>query len=73
MMVRVTKRAEYTYALYSGSVAEPGAVNPYRGESLVLAQLWLTGYMRMLRVRIENGPAMARYRAAQAGAEGRLR
>ncbi|WP_172831193.1 ribosome modulation factor [Mycobacterium asiaticum] len=51
----MSKRAEYTYALYSGSVAEPGDRNPYSGQSLVLARLWLTGYMRMTRVRIETG------------------
>lgn len=63
---RVTaKRAEYMFALYSGSVADPGDLNPYAGgESLVLPKLWLRGYMRMLRVRIETGPAMQRYRAA---------
>lgn len=59
----MTKRAEYVYALYSGSVADPGDRNPYAGQSLVLAQLWLRGYMRMLDVRIQTGPAMARYRA----------
>jgi hypothetical protein len=61
---RVTKRAEYTFALYSGSVADPGDRNPYAGRSLVLAKLWLRGYMRMMRVRIDTGPAMARYREA---------
>lgn len=57
----MTKRAEYTYALYAGSVAEPGDRNPYNGDSLVLATLWMRGYMRMLKVRIDSGPAMARY------------
>ncbi|OBK56317.1 hypothetical protein A5656_19660 [Mycobacterium gordonae] len=57
----MTNRAEYTFALYSGSLAEPGSRNPYRGESLVLAQLWMRGYMRMLRVRVDTGPAMQRY------------
>lgn len=58
------------FALYSGSVAEPGDRNPYAGgESLVLPQLWMRGYMRMLRVRIETGPAMQRYRAARAAAQ----
>lgn len=61
------------YALYSGSLAEPGDPNPYAGgESLVLPQLWSRGYARMLRVRIETGPAMQRYRAARADAESRL-
>ncbi|WP_443678401.1 ribosome modulation factor [Mycolicibacterium senegalense] len=55
----VTKRAEYTFALYSGSLAEPGDRNPYAGQSLVLAKLWMRGYMRMLRVRIDTGPAIA--------------
>lgn len=59
----MTKRAEYTFALYSGSLAEPGDRNPYAGRSLVLAKLWMRGYTRMLRVRIETGPAMQRYRA----------
>ncbi|GLP83561.1 ribosome modulation factor [Mycobacterium antarcticum] len=58
----MTKRAEYTYALYSGSVADPGDRNPYASQSLVLAKLWRRGYARMLRVRIDTGPAMARYR-----------
>lgn len=66
----VSKRAEYMFALYSGSVADPGDRNPYAGdESLVLAKLWMRGYMRMLRVRIDTGPAMQRYRAARAEAE----
>jgi len=59
------KRAEYLFALYSGRLADPGDRNPYAGgDSLVLAKLWMRGYMRMLRVRIETGPAMARYREA---------
>ncbi|QQW36887.1 ribosome modulation factor [Mycobacterium marinum] len=59
------KRAEYLFALYSGRLADPGDRNPYAGgDSLVLPQLWMRGYMRMLRVRIETGPAMARYREA---------
>ena len=50
------------FALYSGSLAEPGDPNPYAGsESLVLPQLWMRGYQRMLRVRVETGPAMQRY------------
>ncbi|WP_165663058.1 ribosome modulation factor [Mycobacteroides abscessus] len=62
---RVSKRAEYMFALYSGSVADPGDRNPYAGgDSLVLPKLWMRGYQRMLRVRIETGPAMARYRGA---------
>ena len=62
----MTKRAEYIFALYSGSLAEPGDRNPYAGQSLALAKLWLRGYQRMLRVRIETGPAMQRYREARA-------
>ncbi|GCA99339.1 hypothetical protein [Mycolicibacterium sp. NCC-Tsukiji] len=63
----MTKRAEYMFALYSGSVADPGDRNPYAGsDSLVLAKLWMRGYQRMLRVRIETGPAMQTYRAARA-------
>ncbi|TDL01545.1 hypothetical protein EI067_00395 [Mycobacterium paragordonae] len=60
----MTTRAEYTFALYSGSLAEPGDQNPYAGRSLVLAKLWMRGYMRMLWVRIDGGPAMGRYREA---------
>lgn len=68
----VTKRAAYMFALYSGSLAESGDQNPYSGRSLVLAQLWMHGYMRMLSVGIESGPAMQSYRAArgETGAEG---
>lgn len=62
---RVTKRAEYVFALYSGRVADPRDRNPYSGRSLVLAKLWMRGYMRMLSVRIETGPAMQAYRAAR--------
>ena len=40
----MSKRAEYTFALYSGSLAEPGDRNPYAGGSLVLAKLWMSGY-----------------------------
>lgn len=64
-----TRRAEYIFALYSGSVADPGDRNPYSGESLVLAKLWMRGYMRMLRVRIETGPAMQIYRQGRAAAD----
>lgn len=61
----MSKRAEYIAALYEGSLAEPGDRNPYAGgESLILAKLWMRGYMRMLRVRIGMGPAMTRYRGA---------
>ncbi|NVN52249.1 hypothetical protein [Mycolicibacterium hippocampi] len=66
----MTKRAEYTFALYSGSLAEPGDRNPYAGQSLVLAKLWMRGYMRMLRVRIDTGPAMQTYRRARAARDG---
>lgn len=61
---RMSKRAEYVQALYEGSLADPGDRNPYAGRSLVLAKLWMRGYMRMLRVRIETGPAMQKYRGA---------
>ncbi len=51
------------YALYSGSLADPGDPNPYAdSDSLVLPQLWMRGYQRMLRVRVETGPAMQAYR-----------
>lgn len=62
---RVTMRQDVTRALYEGSLAEPGDRNPYAGRSLVLAKLWMSGYMRMLSVRIETGPAMARYLEAR--------
>jgi hypothetical protein len=62
----VSNRAEYMLALYEGSLAEPGDRNPYNGKSLVLAKLWRSGYKRMLRVRIEMGPAMQAYRGARA-------
>ena len=56
------------FALYSGSVAEPGDRNPYAdSESLVLPKLWFHGYQRMIRVRIETGPAMQTYREPSAG------
>lgn len=61
----MTKRAQYVKALYEGSLAEPGDRNPYAGQSLVLAQLWMRGYQRMLRVRIETGPAMQKYRESR--------
>ncbi|WP_443889995.1 ribosome modulation factor [Mycobacterium intracellulare] len=61
-------RHEATRALYEGSLAEPNDRNPYSGESLALAKLWQRGYRRMLNVRIQTGPAMARYLAAQAAA-----
>lgn len=51
------------YALYSGSLAEPGDPNPYAdSDSLVLPKLWMRGYQRMLSVRVETGPAMQAYR-----------
>ncbi|PND58125.1 hypothetical protein CRM90_09035 [Mycobacterium sp. ENV421] len=58
----MSKRAEYTFALYSGRLADVGDSNPYAGESLVLAQLWMRGYLRMLRVRNETSRAMQLYR-----------
>lgn len=62
----VSKRAVYMFALYSGSLAEPGDRNPYAGgESLVLPKLWMRGYQRMMRVRIETGPAMTRHLEAR--------
>lgn len=65
----MTMRQEATRALYEGSLAGPGDRNPYAGRSPALAQCWMRGYMRMLRVRIDNGPAMRTYLAAR-GAEG---
>lgn len=65
----MSKRAEYVYALYEGSLAEPGDGNPYAGQSLVLAKLWMRGYQRMLHVRIETGPAMQIYRRGRDGAK----
>ncbi len=59
-------RQEATRALYEGSLAEPGDRNPYGGRSLVLAKLWMRGYRRMLRVRINSGPAMQKYLKARA-------
>ncbi|KMO84059.1 hypothetical protein [Mycolicibacterium chlorophenolicum] len=64
-----TFRQRVIRALYEGSLAEVGDPNPYAGESLALAKLWHRGYMRMLSVRIEFGPAMRRYRAGRAAAE----
>jgi hypothetical protein len=63
----VTIRQEATRALFEGSLAEVGDANPYAGRSLVLAKLWMRGYARDLRVRIESGPAMARYRTGNRG------
>ncbi|KUI40105.1 hypothetical protein [Mycobacterium sp. GA-2829] len=54
----MSKRQEYIRALYEGSLAEPGDENPYPEESLALSRLWMRGYQRMLRVRIQTGPAM---------------
>lgn len=62
-------RHKATRALYEGSLAEPDDRNPYAGRSLVLAKLWMRGYRRMLRVRINNGPAMHTYLKARASAE----
>ncbi|MFN8090501.1 MAG: hypothetical protein U0R81_16315 [Mycobacterium sp.] len=56
-----TMRQAATRALYEGSLADVGDPNPYNGKSLALAQLWMRGYRRMLRVRIETGPAMQEY------------
>jgi hypothetical protein len=50
----MSKRAEYMFALYSGSVADPGEPNPYAAGSSILAKLWMRGYTRMLRVRIDT-------------------
>lgn len=69
----MTKRAHYMFALYEGSLAEPGDCNPYAEQSLVLAKLWMRGYMRMLSVRINGAPAMQAYLAGRAEREQRLR
>jgi hypothetical protein len=58
-----------TRALYEGSLADVGEPNPYAGRSLILAKLWMRGYRRMLRVRINSGPAMQTYLKARASAE----
>ncbi|WP_428339985.1 ribosome modulation factor [Mycobacterium sp.] len=60
----MSKRAEYTYALYAGRLADPGDRNPYAGQSLVLAKLWQRGYGTMLTIRTAATPAMRRYLAA---------
>lgn len=68
----MTKRAEYMFALYEGSLAEPGDRNPYAGRSLALAKLWMRGYRRMLLVRVNSGPAMQRcLKALPQGGDGR--
>ena len=59
-------RQEATRALDEGSLADIGDRNPYGGRSLVLAKLWMRGYMRMLLVRIYSRPAMQTYLAARA-------
>ena len=64
----VTTRQEATRALYEGSLADVGDPNPYAGRSPILAKLWMRGYERMLRVRVESGPAIQRYLAASATA-----
>ena len=61
----MSKRAEYVYALYLGSVAEPGDRNPFADRSSLLAKLWQRGYRRMMPVRINTGPAMQRYYRAR--------
>lgn len=66
-------RQDAMRALFEGSLADPGDRNPYSGQSIALAQLWMRGYMRMLRVRIDTGPAMQRYRAARAERDRPLR
>lgn len=61
-MIGRNRSARNTHTrFYSGSVAEAGARNPYRGRP-VLAKLWQEGAARMLRVRIETGLAMQRWR-----------
>lgn len=64
---RVKKCAEYMFARCAGSVAEPGDRNPYAGRSLILAKLWMSGYMRMLAIRINSGPEMKPYLEARRG------
>lgn len=61
----MTKRAEYTFALHEGSLSDPDDRNPYTGRSQVLAKLWMRGYRRMLRFRIETGRPMTRYLEAR--------
>lgn len=55
-------------AVYEGSLADVGDRNPYAGRPLVLARLWMRGYMRMLNVRISSGPATREYRQTCASA-----
>lgn len=65
----MSKRAKYTFALLAGALAEPGDRNPYAGRSLVLAKLWMRGYLSNLAARIESGPALQRYLVARADPE----
>ncbi|WP_455429776.1 ribosome modulation factor [Mycolicibacterium baixiangningiae] len=63
----MTLRQEATRALLEGSLADVGDANPYAGRSVVLAKLWMRGYLRMVHVRIHTGPAMQAYLQARRG------
>ena len=61
----MTFRDEAVAALEAGRRAELGADNPYAGQSLALAKLWLQGYETMLATRFYGSGAGARYIRAQ--------
>ena len=69
MLGGVTTRMQAMRALYEGSLADVGDVNPYAGGRLMLEKLWLRGYERMLRVRSEAGPEITRNWDARAAGE----
>ena len=69
----MSKRDEYVRALTEGRSAQLYAVNPYSGQSLVLAKLWMRVYNTMLLTRVYETPTMqSTYRLAADGGGNRL-
>lgn len=66
----MTFRDDATQALAEGRAAEIGASNPYAGESLVLAKMWMRGYMSMANERFYSRPSMQPYLKARAERDG---
>jgi hypothetical protein len=63
-------KSAYLRALAEGRAAEVGALNPYAGQSLALAGLWMRGYKAMLLERIYSRPSMQPYLHARAARNG---
>lgn len=52
----MTRRDDYKAAVVAGRAAQIGDANPYSGQG-ILADLWRSGYLRMLEQWLSDAPA----------------